>query len=145
MLPAADFLRFWGLSFVTLSVALVLLSVFYRLIDSDLGLHGWGKEAVIAVIASLVQGAGLWVTASIIPGGGLRRQIIPSILVGIIYYATHIEKEWDSYEMAGIFSFQMAVWSVGFFMLTGEFKIAAVVLTGFVGALFIIGNSAKGL
>jgi len=145
MLPAADFLRFWGLSFITLSVALVLLSVFYRLIDTDLGLKGWGKEAVIAVIASLVQGAGLWVTASIIPGGGLRSQVIPCILVAIIYYATHIEKEWDGYEMSGIFSFQMVVWSVGFFTLTGDFKIAAVVLTGFVGALLIIGNSAKGL
>jgi len=145
MLPGADFLRFWGLSFLTLSVALVLLSVFYRLIDSDPGLHGPIKEAVIAVIASAVQGTGLWVTASIIPGGGLRRQIIPTILAGIIYYATHVEKDWDGYEMAGILSFQMVVWSVGFFMLTGEFKIAAIVLASFAGALVIIGNSSKGL
>ena len=145
MLPAADFLRFWGLSFLTLSVALVLLSVFYRLIDSDLGLHGLGKEAVIAVIASAVQGAGLWVTASIMPGGGLRSQIVPTILVGIIYYATHVEKDWDSYEMGGVLSFQMVVWCVGFFMLTGEWKIAAIVLASFAGALIIVGNSAKGL
>ena len=145
MLPAADFLRFWGVSFVTLSIALVLMSVFYRLIDSDLGLHGWGKEAVIAVIASLVQGAGLWVAASIIPGGGFRSQIVPAILVAIIYYATHIERDWDSYEMGGILSFQMVVWAVGFFMLTGEPKIAAIVLGSFVGALVIIGNSGKGL
>jgi len=145
MLPATAFLKFWGLSFFTLGVALVLLSVFYRLIDSDLGLHGLGKEAVIAVLASAVQGAGLWVTASIMPGGGLRSQIVPTILVGIIYYAAHVEKDWDGYEMTGILSFQMVVWSVGFFMLGGEFKIAAVVLVSFVGALIIIGNSAKGL
>lgn len=134
-----------GVSFVTLSVAVVLMSVFYRLIDSDLGLKGWGKETVIAVIASMVQGAGLWVTDSIMPGGGLRSQFVPTLLVAIIYYVTHIENDWDSYEMGGILSFQMVVWCVGFFMLTGEPKIAAIVLGSFVGALVIIGNSAKGL
>ena len=126
MLPATDFFQFWGLAFLTLSVSLVLLSVFYRLIDTDLGLHSLRKEAVIATVASLAQGAGLWFTASLIPGG-FRRQIIPGMIVAIIYILTHLE-DWRGNEMGGIFLFQMVIWNVGFFMLAGEFKIAAIIL-----------------
>ena len=145
MLPTTDFLRFWGASFVTLSIALVLMSVFYRLIDCDLGLHGWAKETVLAVIASMFQGVGLWVVYSIAPNGGYRSQVIPTIFVAIIYYATHTGKDWDGWEMTGILLFQVAVSMIGFFALTGELKLAAVVLVSFLGALLIIGKSAKGV
>jgi hypothetical protein len=55
---AAHFFGYWAAAFVTLCLGLVLLSVFYRLIDSELGLHGLGKEAAIAGVASFFQGLG---------------------------------------------------------------------------------------
>src|SRR5262245_11429117 len=143
MLPATDFFQFWGLALLTLSVALVLLTVFYRLIDSDLGLHSLRKEAAIALVASFVQGAGFWFTTSLIPGG-FRRQIIPGMIVAVIYILTHLE-DWSGYEMGGIFLFQMVIWNIGFFMLAGEFKIAAIILTAFAVGLAMIGSIAKSL
>ena len=77
MASATGFLKFSALAFVTLSVALVLLSIFYRLIESDLGLDGFRKEAVIAVIASTVQGAGFWFSASLLPGDPFRNLLLP--------------------------------------------------------------------
>jgi hypothetical protein len=143
MLPAADFLRFWGLSFLTLCVALVLLRLFYRVIGSDLGLHGPGKEFIVAVLASLVEGTGIWFARSIAPGGGLRSLIVPAIIVSFIYYLAHLEKDWSGYEAGGILSFQAVLWSVGFFMLTGEPNTAGVISALFVTALAIIGGIAK--
>jgi hypothetical protein len=143
MLPAADFLRFWAMSLVTLIVALVLLSVFYRLIDSNLGLYGLGKEFVVAVLASLVQGTGIWFARSLVPGGGLRSLVVPAIIVSFIYYLAHHENDWSGYETGGILSFQTVVWSIGFFMLAGEFKTAGIILAIFVASLAIIGGIAK--
>lgn len=143
MLPATDFFQFWGLAFLTLSLSLLLLNIFYGLIDSDLGLHSLRKEAVIAGVASLVQGAGFWFTASLIPGG-FRRQVIPGLIVAIIYILTHFE-DWSGYEMGGIFLFQMVIWNVGAFILAGKFKIAAIILFAFAIGLAIIGSITKSL
>jgi hypothetical protein len=143
MLPASDFLRFWGLSFLTLCVALVLLSLFYRVIDSNLGLHGPGKELVVAVLASLVEGTGIWFARSIVPGGGLRSLIVPAIIVSFLYYLAHLEKDWSGYETGGILAFQAVIWSISFFMLTGEMNSAGVIFAIFVAALAIIGGIAK--
>jgi len=100
MLPATQFFEFWGLAFLTLCIALVLLSVFYSLIELDLNLRGVCKELIIASLASLVQGAGFWFTTSLIQGG-LRRQVIPGVIVAIIYRLTHLE-DWSGYEIGGI-------------------------------------------
>ena len=58
MASATEFLQYWAIAFGTLCLALLLITNFYRLIDMDLGLHSLRKEAVIAGIASAVQGVG---------------------------------------------------------------------------------------
>ena len=57
---AAHFFGYWAAAFVTLCLGLALPSVFYGLIDSELGLHTLGKEAVL-----LAFGIGLSIIASL--------------------------------------------------------------------------------
>jgi len=90
MASGADFLKYWALSFVTLSAALILLSIFYRLLDSDLGLDEFRKEAVLAVIASAVQGAGFWFSASLFPGDPFRTMLLPGLIVSFTYRLAHL-------------------------------------------------------
>ena len=59
MHTALHLLGFWVLAFVTLPAALVLLNIYDGLIGNDLILHTASKEAVIAGIASLVEGGSL--------------------------------------------------------------------------------------
>ena len=144
MAPATQFFQYWALAFGTLCVALVLLSVFYRLIDSDLELHSLRKEAVIAGIASVVQGAGFWFSASLFQGQPFRRLVIPGAIVGIIYWLSHLE-DWSGYEIGGIAFFQAAVMSTGLCLVTGQFKLAVIVLGAFVVGLAVIASIARSL
>jgi hypothetical protein len=143
MLPATQFLEYWGLAFVTLCAALVLCSVFFGLIDTELGLDSWRREASIAVVASLVQGAGFWFAASLIPGG-VRKQVIPAMIVAIIYSLTHL-KDWSGYEIGAILFFQMVIWNAGGFLFAGQLKIAAIILVAAGICLSLIAAVAKSL
>jgi hypothetical protein len=140
---AAHFFGYWVAAFVTLCLGLVLLSVFYRLIDSELGLHGLGKEAAIAGVASFFQGLGAWLIFTYAPGAG-RAMLIPGLMAAIIYKLSHLS-DWSGYEMGGIFLFQMVLWSVGALLFSGEFKIALAVLLAFGIGLSIIASLAKTL
>jgi hypothetical protein len=144
MASGTQFLQFWALSFVTLSLAVVFLNIFFRLVDSDLELHSFRKEAVIAGVASAVQGAGCWFSASLFHGDPFRRLVIPGMIVGFIYWIAHLE-DWSGYEIGGIAFFQMALLSVGGCLLGGEFKMAAIFLVVFIIALAVIAIIAKGL
>src|SRR5258706_12903956 len=137
MATATQFFQYWALAFGTLCVALLLLSVFYRLIDSDLDLHSLRKEAVIAGIASAVQGAGFWVSASLFHAQPFHRLVIPGAIVGIIYWLSHLE-EWNGYEIGGIAFFQAAILSTGLCLIGGQFKLAVIILGAFVLGLAII-------
>jgi hypothetical protein len=88
MQSALQLLIFWGLAFVTLVVALLLLSIFFALIEDDLTLRGVGKETTIAAVASLVEGASVWAVVTFIPLAGpflAARFFIPALIVGLIY------------------------------------------------------------
>jgi len=144
MATTTQFFQYWALAFVTLSVALVLLSFFYRFIDSDLDLHSLRKEAVIAGIASAVQGAGFWFSASLFHGDPFRRLVIPGAIVGIIYWLAHLE-DWSGYEIGGIAFFQAALLSTGLCLVAGQFKLAVIILGAFVFGLVIITGIARSL
>ena len=141
MLPASEFFRLWALAFIALCVGLVLLNVYWRLIESDLGLKGVLAEAGIAVMASLVQAAELWFTASLI---GYGRFGISSICVGIIYWLSHLS-EWNGYEVGGILLFQMVVGFLGFLLLAGMFKVAIMVLVVFILCLAVMASILRSL
>jgi len=140
---AVHFFGYWAAAFVTLCLGLVLLSVFYRLIDSELGLHGLGKEAAIAGVASFFQGLGAWLIFTYAPGAG-RAMLIPGLIVAIIYKLGHLT-DWSGYEMGGIFLFQMVLWGVGALLFSGEFKIALALLLAFGIGLSIVASIAKSL
>jgi hypothetical protein len=146
MAAAVQFLHYWVLAFVTLCVALVMLNLFYRWIDCDLCLHGFRKEAVIVIIASAVQGAGFWFSASLFHGDAFRRPIlvIPFALVGIIYWLAHLE-DWSGYEMGGILLSQAVILGVGFCVVGGMLGLAVIILGAFAVGLAVIASIARGL
>ena len=143
MLPATEFFEYWGLAFATLCAAVLLTNVFFSLIDTSIGLHGWAREARIAVVASLVQGTGFWFTASLVPGG-IRRQVIPALIVAIIYWLTHLE-DWSGYEVGAILFFQVVIWNAGGFLLAGEVKVAVLIVAAAAACLAFIASVARSL
>lgn len=144
MATAAQFLGYWALAFVTLGMALVLLSLFYRFLECDLNLHGFWKEAVIAAIASAVQGAGYSFSASLFNGDPFRRLVIPEAMLAIIYWLALLE-DWSGYEIGGIAYFQAAILVAGLTLVTGQFKFGIIMLALFAGGLAIIASIAKSL
>jgi hypothetical protein len=120
--------------------------LYYRFIDLDLDLRGVGKEAVIAAVASAVQGAGFWVSASLFHGHAFRRPVlvIPSALVAFIYWLSHLE-DWSGYEVGGIGFFQAAVLGTGLCIVGGQFVLAAIIFGAFAVGLAIIACVAKSL
>ena len=56
MATVTQYIQYWSLAFATLCVAVALLSLFYRFIDSELELHGLRKEALIAGILRVSPG-----------------------------------------------------------------------------------------
>ena len=140
---AIHILEFWALAFVTLCAALVLLNIFFSLIGNGLVLYSPGKEAIIAGVASLVEGASVWVVLSFIPTAA-RALIIPALIVGIIYKLSHVE-DWSRYEIFALLMFQTAI-SVFFVELFfGKFEAAIITLAIFVAALAVIAVTAKSL
>jgi len=49
------FLVAWGISFVALGLAVLILSIAYRLFGSDFGTEGWIKELVIVLFTSALH------------------------------------------------------------------------------------------
>src|SRR5580698_3920166 len=94
---------FWALAFLTLCVTLMALNIFWNLIGQDLNLHSLCKEAVIAGIASFIEGTSVWLVVTSIPQGGLAL-FIPALVVGIIYKITHLE-DWSRYEVICLLGF----------------------------------------
>ena len=143
MLPATQFFEYWAVAFLTLCTALLLGSIFFARMDMDLGLHGLWREVRIAVVASLVQGTGLWFSSSLVPGG-FRKQVIPTMIVAFVYWLTHLG-EWSGYEIVVILFFQALVWFTGAAVLAGQFKIAAIILIAAAAGLAFIAAVAKSL
>ena len=102
------------------------------------------KESVIAGIASGIQGAGFWVSASLFDGDPFHSKVlvIPLALVGFVYWIGHLE-DWSGYEIGGIALFQGVILTIGVCLSRGDFKFAAIILGIFIIGLMIMGSIAK--
>jgi hypothetical protein len=120
----------WALAFLTLCAALVLLNIFFALIENDLALLSVGKETAIAAVAALIEGASVWVVATFLPPNGpfiAARLFIPALIVGIIYKAAHLE-DWSRYEIFALLLFQLIIAAFGGCLFLGQFTTAFVIL-----------------
>jgi hypothetical protein len=136
-------LEFWALAFVSLSATLVLLNIFWDLIEQDLCLKTFGKEAVIAGIASFIEAIGLWLIIKFVPTASLA-MILPGLLVGLIYKIAHFEN-WGHYEIICLLFFQLVLSLVGTALLTGHFAMAIPTVIIFAVALAVVIAFVKGL
>jgi hypothetical protein len=77
------------------------------LIGNDLTLRSLGQEAAMAGIASLVEGAGVWLVASFVPAAA-RALFVPALIVALIYKVSHLE-DWSRYDVALFLAFQTVI------------------------------------
>ena len=117
------------LAFITLCLALLLLAIFFALIENDLSLHNLGKETIIAAVASLIEGTSVWVVVTFIPLG-TRALFIPALIVGLVYKVTHLE-DWSRYEIILLLLFQLVISAIGACLAFGYFAAA-------LGILFVV-------
>ena len=143
MQSALHILIFWALAFVTLGMALLVLNVFFALIEDDLTLQSLGKEALIAAVASLIEAASVWVVITFIPLGA-RALFIPTLIVGLIYKITHLE-DWSHYEIILLLLFQVVIAAVGASLLSGHFAAAFGILFIFAVCLAVTVAFMRGL
>lgn len=143
MHSALQFLLFWALAFATLCMALGLLNIFYGLIGNDLTLRSLGQEAVIAGIASLVEGGGVWLVASFAPTAA-RALFVPALVVALIYKLGHLE-DWSRYDVALFLAFQIVVVCSALSLFFGHVQTAVTILAIFGGILAIIASIARSL
>jgi len=136
MHAALHILEFWALAFVSLSITLVLLNVFWDLIRQDFCLKTLGKEAIIAGIASFVEAISLWLLLPLGPMG-MRGMIIPALIVGLIYKVAHFE-DWNRIEIICLLMFQLMISLMGAYLLTAHFAMAITTAIIFAVALAII-------
>jgi hypothetical protein len=148
MLPALHILALWALSFVTLGLALLLLAVFFGLIENDITLHSLGKEAAIAAVAALVEGASVWVVVTFVPPAYVaiagRALFVPALVVAVIYKLTHLE-DWSHYEIFALLLFQLIIAGFGTCLLFGHFSAAFTILVVFFICLAVTVAFMKGL
>jgi hypothetical protein len=119
------------------------LDIFFGLIENDLTLHNLGKEVAIAAVASLIEGASVWVVVTFIPLGG-RALLIPALIVAIIYKVAHFE-DWSHYEIFALLMFQLVIGAFGACLLFGHFSAAFIILFVFFICLAVIFAFMKGL
>lgn len=143
MHTALHLFGFWAAAFATLGAALVLLNIFDGIIGNDLILRTVGQEAVIAGIASLVEGGSLWLVVTFVPGGG-RALIVPVLIVGLIYKIGHLE-DWSRYDVLMLMMFQAVIAGCALALVFGQFQMALIVLIVFTLALALIAGFARGL
>ncbi|HEX7469514.1 MAG TPA: hypothetical protein VF437_02090 [Verrucomicrobiae bacterium] len=148
MQPALHLLGLWALAFVTLGLALLLLAVFFALIENDITLHSLGKEAAIAVVAALIEGASVWVVVTFVPPAFVaiagRALFIPALVVAVIYKVTHLE-DWSHYEIIALLLFQLVIAAFGACLLFGHFSAAFTILIVFFICLAVTVAFMKGL
>jgi hypothetical protein len=148
MPSALHILELWALAFVTLCLALPLLAIFFALIENDITLHSLGKEAAIAAVAALIEGASVWVVVTFVPAAYVaiagRALFIPALIVGIIYKVTHLE-DWSHYEIIALLLFQLVIAAFGACLLFGHFSAAFIILFVFFICLAVTIAFMKGL
>src|SRR2546428_35130 len=140
MHSAIQLFVFWALAFVTLSAALALLNIYYGLIGSDLTLRSLGQEAVLAGIASMIEGASVWLVVSLVPAA-IRALFIPALVVAIIYKISHLE-DWSRYDILLLLLFQVVIGCSGALLFFGHFQTALIILGVFGAILALIASIA---
>ena len=127
MHTAVKLLEFWALAFVSLGITIVLLKIFWELMEQDLSLKTLGWEIIIALFASLIEAAGLWLILFYFQkaNSGLIAKIliIPAFVVALIYKACHFE-DWSRYEVFCLLFFQLVIALIGACLLTAHFGMA---------------------
>jgi len=148
MHAAVELAAFWAFGFLTLCAAVVLLSIFGGIIESDIELFSLGKEAMIAGIASLIEAMGVWLIVLLIPamsrGVALRAMIIPLIIVALIYKVAHLES-WSTFEAGLLLAFQVAIGCLITSLISGHFLAAIMVVVVFGIILALVGAFSKSL
>ncbi len=147
MQSALHIVELASLAFVTLCAALLLLNIFFALIENDLVLHSLGKEAAIAAVAALIEGASAWVIVTFLPLGGpfiVSRLFIPALIVGTIYKVTHLE-DWSRYDIMALLLFQLIIAAFGACLFVGHFSAAFIILVAFFICLAVTYAFMKGL
>ena len=148
MQSALHILGLWALAFVTLGAALLLLNIFFALIENDITLHSLGKEAAIAAVAALIEGVSVWVVVTFVPAAYVaiagRALFIPALIVGIIYKVTHLE-DWSHYEIIALLLFQLVIAAFGACLFLGHFSAAFIILIAFFICLAVTVAFMKGL
>ena len=148
MHAAIELAAFWSVAFLTLCLAVVLLSVFGNVIESDMELLSLGKEAVIAGMASLIEAASVWLIVLFISpayrGGALRAMIVPLIIVALIYKIAHLES-WSVFEAGLLLAFQVAIGCLIASLISGHF-LAAIMVVAVCGIILaVVASFAKSL
>lgn len=133
------------MAFGSLAATLVLLNVFWNLIEQDLCLKTLGKEAVLAGLASLIEAIGLWLILTYVNSPlGMRAMIIPGLVVGVIYKVAHFE-DWTRYEIICLLMFQLIIVFAGASFLFGHFAAAIGILVGLGVVLAVAASFLRGL
>jgi hypothetical protein len=142
------FFAYWAAAFVSLGAAVVLLGIFYAVINDELGLLGPGKEAVVAGVASLIEGTAVWLVVLFIPATqralGLRAMILPALIVALIYKLVHLE-DWGRFEALLLLLFQVVIGCVTASLLFGRFEAAFMVVAAFAAVMTVIALIARSL
>jgi len=139
MREVAQFVMFWGLSFLSLGLAFILLNIYFGWIGRGLGLRNTKSELVIAGAASFVEGGSLWLIMTFFPLA-TRAMIVPLIIVALIYKITHFENYWSRFDIGMLLAFQTIIIFVTIPLIFGRFsKTELLLLLGFVILLVVIG------
>jgi hypothetical protein len=83
------FLIFWVVNFSSLVATLSLLSWIYNIFGGDLGLSGWKREAIIAVVVSFLQALLFWLSVSALGVGVGRMFFLTAAGLFVAYKLTH--------------------------------------------------------
>ena len=132
---------YWLLAFLSLAVALLLLSIYFGLIGNDLELRGVGVELAIAGVSSLIEAVSFWLVITFIPAGS-RALIFPVVVVALIYKVSHYE-DWGRFDIFMLLAFQAAIGFFGVSLLFGHFQDAIYIFVGFGVFLAVIAVIAK--
>jgi hypothetical protein len=141
--PVWQILIWWALAFLSLGTALVLLNIFYTVIESDLTLLSLGWEIGIAAVASLIEGGSVWAVLTYVPAAG-RALIIPALAVALLYKLMHFE-DWNQFDVFALLAFQLIISIAGACFWLGQFSAGLTLLAVCFVCLLIVAVFFKGI
>ncbi len=123
----AGLLVFWAAAFVSLCLAVAGLSLFLDQVESDSELLTLGKELVLALAASAIEGTVVWLLAAFAPGAIGRGILLPLVVVGMLYQVAHYDS-WGRYEAGTLLVFQIVIVVSAVALVLGQFQLAFMVV-----------------